>query len=409
MLALDGVWKGYPRWGGQPRTLRGIVAGRVPVGLRGRSAQRWALADVCFAVEPGEVLGLVGANGAGKSTTLRLAAGLTRPTRGTITRPDDTLSVLSLGDAFDPMLTGSENGLTALMLAGVRRREAVRLLPGALAFAELEAFAEAPLRTYSEGMKLRLAFSVVAQLEPRLLLLDEVIAVGDIAFQARCLERIEELRSGGAAVLVASHDLGWTRERCSRAVWLDGGRARAEGEAGAVIDAYKDAMRAASLERTPVGAALPGAADDGAPARLGSQEATVEDVVLRDGAGRATDVVGTGEALEVTFLARPAAPGLRPIAGVTLRRARDGLVLFDASTEADSVPLGTLDAPRRVALRIERLELAAGDYTLDVGLYEAGWAYAYDFHAAAYPLRVTGRRGQDGVLLPEHGWRLGAA
>ncbi len=221
-ISLDGVWKSYPRWSAGTRTLRGIVTQRLPMVARGKD-RRWVLSDVSLRAGPGESVGLIGPNGAGKSTLLRLAAGLGRPTRGTVERPDSTAAVLNFDSWFDGELTGRENAVTALVVNGWRRAQASALLPAVLEFAELEDFADAPVRTYSEGMKLRLAFGVVAQLRPAALLIDEVIAVGDLRFQAKCMERIQDLRENGTTLVVASHDLDYIVANCDHALWLQAG------------------------------------------------------------------------------------------------------------------------------------------------------------------------------------------
>ncbi|HXE46229.1 MAG TPA: ATP-binding cassette domain-containing protein, partial [Conexibacter sp.] len=173
VLRFDGVWKAYRDWTQPPRTLRGALAQRAPLSGR-RRPKRWALRDLTLELAPGASLGVIGHNGAGKSTFLRLAAGLGRPTRGQIAVHPETSAVLSLGASFDDQLTGRENALTAALVAGMRRQEAQRLLPAMVDFADLGDFVSSPVRTYSEGMKLRLAFGTIAALEPRLLILDEV-------------------------------------------------------------------------------------------------------------------------------------------------------------------------------------------------------------------------------------------
>jgi lipopolysaccharide transport system ATP-binding protein len=403
VIRLEGVWKSYPRWSGE-RTLRGVLTRRLPLAAR-RGERSWALQDVSVAVRGGESVGLIGANGAGKSTLLRLAAGLGRPTRGSVSVEGDIASILTLGDSFDLLLSGRENAFTAAVVAGLRRAQARALLPAALEFAELEEFADAPVRTYSEGMKLRLAFGVVAQLRPQVLIVDEVIAVGDLRLQARCPERIRELREGGAAVLLASHSLETVVEECNRALWLQGGQMRLAGDAAEVAGEYADAMRSETMERTPA-AAPAGAAGAGLELkrnRFGSLELTIDDVLL-------PDEVETGGPLGVTVevASRVDYEVVDPIASVTVSRARDGVVCCDLSTEAAGVRLGRVgSAGLRVSLGLERLDLVPGDYLLDVGIHSPDWEYAYDFHWQAYPLRVTGRSAGDGLLRPDHRWEAG--
>jgi lipopolysaccharide transport system ATP-binding protein len=400
VIRLDGVWKSYPRWPGE-RTLRGTLTRRVPLAAR-RGERSWALQDVALEVRPGEAVGLIGANGAGKSTLLRLAAGLGRPSRGRVYVSGEVASILTLGDSFDLALSGRENAYTAAVVAGMRRADALAIMPDALAFAELEDFADAPMRTYSEGMKLRLAFGVVAQLRPQVLLVDEVIAVGDLRFQARCLERIRELRAGGTSVLLASHALETVTDECDRAVWLQGGQVRLQGPSGAVVDEYVDAMRTQTLALTPPAAAgvdsLPGL--ELQRNRFGSLELTIESVSFQE-------EVETGAALAVAMdvASRVEYEVVDPIATVTISRASDGVLCCDLSTEAAGVRLGRVGAGGlRVSLGLDRLELVPGEYLLDVGIHNPSWEYAYDFHWQAYPLRVTGRSAGDGLLRPEHRW-----
>ena len=403
-IHLDRVWKSYPSWTAGSRTLRGVVSRRMPLLVRG-GERRWALRDVSLEVQRGDSVGVIGPNGAGKSTLLRLVSGLGRPTRGDLAVSGDTAAVLSLGDAFDLSLSGSENAMTTAVIAGFRRAEARRLVPAMLEFAELEPFADAPVRTYSEGMKLRLAFGVVAQLRPQVLLLDEVIAVGDLRFQAKCMEWIHEMRSQGATLLFASHSLEQVRAECRQVVWLQGGAVRAFGEAETVIAAYQDESRSQTVARTP-------APQVGAPAalelrrnRFGSQELVIENVVLSGADGAQAAEVASGSPLTVTLdLVRTEAPVHDPIVGVAIHRLSDGVVCWDTSTEAAGVRLAAFENRRRVELVVERLDLLPGEYALDVGVYPPSWEFAYDYHWQAYPFQVTGPGGEKGVFRPPHRW-----
>jgi lipopolysaccharide transport system ATP-binding protein len=402
-VVLEAVWKSYPRYAPGERTLRGFVARRLPAF--GGQELRWALRDVSLSAEPGESVGVIGVNGAGKSTLLRLASGLGRPTNGRVALPDRTASVLSLGDAFDLTLSGRENALTAMLVAGLRRREAQQRFEAVLAFAELEAFAEAPMRTYSDGMRLRLAFGVVAQLEPDALLLDEVIAVGDLRFQAKCMDHIRELRERGTAVLFASHDLDKVAEECSRAVWLQSGGVRMTGDAATVVGEYREAMRSDTVERTPPAA---GAADGELELRrnrFGSQELQIVRVEILDATGSPTREVATGDPLRIVLELRGEPPVDDPIVGVALHRVDDGVVCWDVNTETDGVRLGRVDRAT-VEIEVASVDLVPGEYAIDPGVYRGDWSYALDYHWQAYPLRVTGRGGGHGVAQPPLHWAV---
>jgi homopolymeric O-antigen transport system ATP-binding protein len=405
-IRLEGVWKSYPRWSAGARTLRGIAVRRVPLLARGRD-QRWALRDVSLDVGPGESVGLIGVNGAGKSTLLRLASGLGRPTLGTLELPERTASVLGFDSWFDLDLTGRENAITALIVNGWRSAEARALIPAVMEFAELESFEDAPVRTYSEGMKLRLAFGVVAQLEPEALLVDEVIAVGDLRFQRKCLDRIRDLREQGMSLLLASHALEQVAEECDRAVWLQAGSVRAQGDSAAVIAEYREAMAAATMERTPP-------PDQGGSDelelrrnRFGTQELTIDAVRLLGAQDAVTSEVKTSGSLTVAMRLNCRDGVVQdPIVGITIHRVSDGVVCYDTSTESDGIRLGTVRGGVDVRLRFHRLDLLPGDYVIDAGVYRPEWDYAYDFHWNAYPLRVVGGRGEKGVFRPPHEWAV---
>ncbi|MEY2515420.1 MAG: lipopolysaccharide transport system ATP-binding protein [bacterium] len=408
-LRFERVWKSYPRWTPGDRTLRGVFSRRLPLLVRS-AEQLWALRDVSLELGAGEAAGLIGHNGAGKSTVLRLASGIGRPTRGEALVPENTASVLSLGDLFEPDLTGRENAITSAIAAGMRRREATERLADMMDFAEIAGFEDAPVRTYSEGMRLRLAFGVLAQLEPDVLLVDEVIAVGDLGFQGKCMEHIRDLRRRGTAVLLASHSLDLVAQECDRAIWMERGVARAQGDAAEIVSLYRSAMHDETRARTPQASPSDSAAAGlqlGA-SRLGSQEAIIRDVALLDAAHEPAREIPHGSGLTVSLTIDPLGGVLdRPIVSVTITRATDELTCYDTATDADGVALGRVAEPLRIEVAFEGLALLPGDYWVDVGVYPAGWEYAYDHHEGAYRFRVTGRAPDNGVFRPVHRWRIG--
>ncbi len=209
---------------------------RRPVHVR---RAEFTLAGFDLRVEPGEAVALIGANGSGKSTVLRLIAGIYAPTEGVIETRGRVTAVIELGAGFHPELTGLENVALYGAVMGLTRRELADRLPEILAFADLGDFIREPVKYYSSGMQARLAFSVAVCARPGVLLIDEVLAVGDQTFRARCLERLRELKRQGAALVVVSHDLENVRNLCSRALWLERGRVRLEGPAGEVLSVYE--------------------------------------------------------------------------------------------------------------------------------------------------------------------------
>ncbi|MEJ7809810.1 MAG: ABC transporter ATP-binding protein [Gemmatimonadaceae bacterium] len=199
----------------------------------------FTLRDFSLTVAPGEAVAFVGANGSGKSTALRLIAGIYAPSEGVVETRGRVGAVIELGVGFNPELTGAENVVLYASVMGLSQREIAQRYPAIIAFAEIGAYIDEPVKYYSSGMNARLAFAVAVSIEPDTLLLDEVLAVGDRGFRERCLERLRGFRARGGTLIVVSHDHVTLRELCARGVWLDRGRVRADGEIGEVLDAYE--------------------------------------------------------------------------------------------------------------------------------------------------------------------------
>ncbi|HLZ93102.1 MAG TPA: polysaccharide ABC transporter ATP-binding protein [Candidatus Acidoferrum sp.] len=202
----------------------------------------WALKDVSLEVKEGEVLGLIGRNGAGKTTLLKILSRITRPTEGWAEIRGRVRSLLEVGTGFHPELTGRENAYLSGAILGMSKREIDRKFDEIVAFAEIEKFIETPVKHYSTGMYMRLAFAVAAHLEPEILLVDEVLAVGDINFQKKCLGKMGEVAKAGRTVVLVSHQLNQIRRLCQRVVWVDGGQVRMVGGTHEIVSAYESAM-----------------------------------------------------------------------------------------------------------------------------------------------------------------------
>jgi ABC-type polysaccharide/polyol phosphate transport system ATPase subunit len=202
----------------------------------------WALQDVCFDIKQGEVVGLIGRNGAGKTTLLKLLARITRPTKGFAEIRGRVGSLLEVGTGFHPELTGRENVYLSGAILGMSKREMGRKFDAIVAFAGVERFIDTPLKHYSSGMQTRLAFAVAAHLEPEILLVDEVLAVGDIEFQKKCLGKMQEVSETGRTIVFVSHQMNQIRRLCHRVLWIDGGRIRESGQTAPVIGKYESVM-----------------------------------------------------------------------------------------------------------------------------------------------------------------------
>jgi len=389
------------------RTHGRVNSRMIDLRLSPRGDDFWALRDITFQVGPGQMLGIVGPNGAGKSTLLRLVGGVGRPNSGSIRVSGKIGSLLELGSDFHPELTGRENVILSGVIAGLTRREVVARMEEIVDFAELRDFIDSPVRVYSSGMLLRLGFSVAVHTDPEILLIDEVLAVGDQSFRAKCLSRVEALRRRGCAILLVTHDTSLAVRMCDQAIWLHKGRIIEIGPADEVVSAYITSMDWETRRRTPVDWQT-GLMDDGTQLRMmenrfGSMELQVTDVRLLDGMGHRCRRLQRGEQLrvEIDYVADEAVPA--PNFGVVIRQ-ENNTVLFDETMPAAQLGLVTVQGPGGIALNFDRLDLNAGEYHIDVGVYRHDWSYAYDYHWRVYPLTILATTEVKGAVNPPHAW-----
>lgn len=360
-ILAEGLSKLYAITRGRHRhdTLRDDITEGVKSFFRRGSASEtrletfWALRDVSFEIRTGEIVGLIGRNGSGKSTLLKLLSRITAPTEGRAEIYGRVGSLLEVGTGFDRELTGEENIYLSGAILGMRKAEIDRKFDEIVAFAEIEKFVGTPVKRYSSGMYLRLAFAVAAHLEPEVLLLDEVLAVGDAAFQKRCLGKMEEVAGFGRTVLFVSHNMAAITRFCNRCLWLDEGRMRAAGITEDIVSAYM-----ASGVRDSGEAVFP---DDPAEAP-GSEYVRLSAVRVRDGAGQVTAALDARRpfTIEVEYRMLRRATGLR--VGVTLL-SPDGSTLL-SSTDLESNPE---DLVREPGLYLSRCTVP-GDF-LNYGQY----------------------------------------
>lgn len=361
----------------------------------------WALRHISFTVAPGEMLGIIGHNGAGKSTLLQLIGGVGYPNEGRVKRRGRIGALLDLGAGFHSDLTGRENVFVTAIVAGLTRREVARSFQSIVEFAELEAFVDNPVRTYSTGMQMRLAFSVAVHTRPDVLLVDEFLSVGDIAFQAKCLARIAQLKEQGCAIVLISHDAEQVQELCDRALWLRKGQVVAYGKPEAVVGQYVAEMRSETQQRTPI--RPPQLTKAGMELRVhenrfGSLEAEITDVRLLP-----TSEIHSGDALsiEIEYLSSQLISA--PNFGVSISR-EDGEACFDTSISAKELSLPSIHGQGKTTLRLDRLDLSGGKYFINVGIYEKHWDYAYDYHWHVHQLTISSSTRGKGILYPPHHW-----
>lgn len=400
VVNVSDVGKRYRHASLRTRTIKDLVLRRAS---RVHAREFWALRRVSFDVQRGQTLGIIGRNGAGKSTLLRLLAGIGRPDEGTIDmRAARVSGIFELGTGFHPDLTGRESAVLTGVISGLTRSQIKHRLPEIAAFAELEDFLDDPVRTYSSGMVARLAFAIAIHVDAEVLLVDEAIAVGDIAFQQRCFDRLKALQHAGVTMVVVSHSPGALRELSDEVVWLQAGEVVAHGRPDEVSGRYASKMRELAHRVTPTDLATeitPGGLELKAhETRLGSQEARITAVRMVDRWGESVvgAMVTSGELVQISLnLDVPAHVGDVNVA-VHIIREDDGVLCIDAST------LLTAASDRRSmrSIRVEcsRLDLAPGRYVLEVGLYSADWTKPYDYHGGVYRFTIAGPSAGSGVL-----------
>jgi ABC-type polysaccharide/polyol phosphate transport system ATPase subunit len=352
---------------------------------RSKPVTKWALRDVDIDVQPGEVVAVVGRNGAGKSTLMKLAAGVTTPTAGEVHRPARIAPLIEVGAGFNGELSGRENVEVNARLLGMGAREVAARFDEIVDFAELGHVIDQPVRQYSSGMFMRLGFSVAIHTRPELLIVDEVLAVGDLPFQVRCLDRIKAMRAEGVGVLFVSHNLTAVLNLADRAILLEQGELRASGDVGDTIGAYH-----ALLASEPAGQAV---GEDQPP----SGELVIDELDVTDLAGRPVALWAPGDRARVRMRLR--ATAATPPGVIGYRIIRDGAGMVARYQAEDGPMIPALAAGESVEVVAElALHLAEGGYLLDVAVAREDWTAIMVAQTSAARLGVGLRKGGAGIV-----------
>ncbi len=344
---------------------------------RATAEDLWVLRDVSFSLASGASLGVIGPNGAGKSTLLKLCARVLEPTSGTVRVAGRVSALLELGLGFHPELTGRENVFLYGSLVGIGRAAMKRRFDDIVAFSEIERFIDLPVKLYSTGMYLRLAFAVAIHVDADVLLIDEAFAVGDDRFQKRCLERIQQIQTAGVTTLLVSHSAELVRRLCGQALWIQDGRVQALGSADEIVTAYtersadSDAALKLNMEHH----------------RWGTREAEITGVQFLDQHGHACRHFRTGEPLvaRIHYVAHRRI--MRPVFGLAIYR-EDGIHVNGPNTVFGECDIDYIHGPGSIDYRVEMLNLFPGTYQLSVAIYDSTSQHPYDFQHRVYPFWV---------------------
>jgi ABC-type polysaccharide/polyol phosphate transport system ATPase subunit len=434
-IELTDVSKIYRRYGGrQFSTLKSALLSGDLVRRLHPNETFQALKSVSFSVPKGCTFGVVGRNGSGKSTALKLVAGITKPTLGVVKVEGRISALIELGAGFHPEISGRENVFINGIMLGLSKKEITKRFDEIVEFAELKDFIDAPVKTYSSGMYMRLGFAVAIHVDPDVLLVDEVLAVGDEGFTHKCLDKFGEFKRRGKTILLVTHSLGLVERFCDEAVWLDAGEKKAEGDPTRVVGTYvTDVARqeerflkaadekaraeagelagSAALANEAVAEAGPVDATEvstdmnrAGEGRWGSGGVEITSVAFETTEGQTTQVFHTGEPMRVTLGIRATSPVRDFVFGIGIFTA-DGVAVYGTNTDLEEFEADRLEGDQKVTLSIDSIDLVEGTYKLDVAVHKRDGA-PYDYHRLLHTFRVKSRIKDVGIYRPKHSWQF---
>ncbi len=362
-----------------------------------------ALEDINFTISQGETFGVIGENGAGKSTLLKILAKTLKPTSGELKINGRTAALLELGAGFNPELTGEENIYLNAYLLGLSKGEIDRKKAEIIDFSELEDFIFRPVKTYSSGMHVRLAFSIAVCVDPDILIIDEALSVGDQHFQKKCIDRMMQFKNRGKTIFFCSHSLYLVQELCSRSVWLKKGRMERYGETSKVINAYTDWVR---TKESGIKTADEAMKTDAATGE--EKPVWIEDVKVIGEGGYETTIIKSGLPALLKIRVRKAAGAdlVRGHVGIAVNR-NDEEPIYGVTTKLDGFePIPFYDG-QEITIRFPTFPLLVGQYYVIVALADDHAVHPYDFHRTNM-FSVENFVGELGIVRLEHSWELGA-
>jgi ABC-2 type transport system ATP-binding protein/lipopolysaccharide transport system ATP-binding protein len=382
-IVADHVWKRFRLYRQRNMSLKQTLVRRE----RASYEEFWALRDVSLSIPRGETFGMIGHNGSGKSTMLRVIAGIHRPNKGTVVARGRLAALLELGAGFHPDLSGRENIYLNGAIIGLSRREVREAYDRIVEFSGIGEFIDMPVRLYSSGMYVRLGFSIAVNLDPEVLLIDEILTVGDEEFQRRCMDHLYALRRRKVTIVIVAHSLPAIQTLCDRAAWLDHGRLMAEGPAYRVVDSYLEQVNQKEHDRLRDEGVVEMAEDEDGSRRRGTREAEILGLEYLDATGEPVFAARTGEPLVLRLRYRARTPIRNPVFGFGFHH-ESGVHIAGPNTMFSGLETGTIEGEGAVEYRLDRLTLMPGAYLVSASIYDEHISHPFDFRDRAYPLHV---------------------
>ncbi len=399
---------------------------------RRRYEKRQVLKGISFEVKRGEAVGLIGHNGCGKSTTLKLLTKIMYPDSGKIEMKGRVSSLIELGAGFHPDMSGRENIYINASIFGLPKKEIDQRVDDIIAFSELEEYIDNPVRTYSSGMYMRLAFAVAINVDADILLIDEILAVGDIAFQAKCFNKLKEIKAEGTTIVIVSHSLGQIEQICERSIWIHDGKIREEGHPRVVDPKYMAYMSQRGIEKekkaedkrekekiTGEGEGKETLTDQGGkevsekqettgekedPKRFGSREVVMDRVLILDSDGKEKESFRNDEPVCIRIHYTASRKIEDAVLGVAIYRS-DQLYIYGTNTLIDFSEAVTLENKGIVELKIDHMPLNAGSYSVDLAIHRPD-GFNYDFWQECCTIDIMNEKSEVGVISLPHTWNI---
>ena len=377
---------------------------RILFAGRRKHEEHWVLNGISFQVKKGEAVGLVGENGCGKSTTLKMLTRILYPDAGTIEVKGRVSSLIELGAGFHPDLSGRENIYTNASIFGLSRKEIDRRLDEIIAFSELEKFIDDPVRTYSSGMYMRLAFAVAINVDADVLLIDEILAVGDAAFQAKCFRKLREIKGRGTTIVIVSHSLSQIEQICERSIWIDEGLIRMEGSPRDVHPFYMEWMSKKNRGGDENSLGETETDENGHLVRWGSGEARMTKIRVTDGEGKERTEFSPFEpfTVHIDYTAKQVLSNA--VVGLAVYR-NDGALVYGSNTLIDTAAPVVLKEQGSIELKIDSLAVSNGSYSIDLALHRPD-GFNYDFKRNVCTLRIADKAQTPGEIALPHQWQI---